>query len=75
MHLDLGFRAFENFLGFFKIDELLLKFWDGFCVISCRKMISTSLSVCSSSKVEAIACEVLMFLNRNENMLRVIIIN
>ena len=30
MHLDLGFGVFENFLGFFKIDELLLKFWDEF---------------------------------------------
>ena len=33
MHLDLGFGVFEIFLGVFKIDELLLKFWDGFFLI------------------------------------------
>ena len=32
MHFDLGFWVLEIFLGFFKIDELLLKFWDGFMI-------------------------------------------
>ena len=31
--LDLGFWVFENILGFFKIDEVFAKFWDGFRII------------------------------------------
>ena len=34
--LDLGFWVFENFLGFFKIDEVFVNFWVGLCLIDCK---------------------------------------